>query len=218
MIRVLLLMLVAAIPIRVHAHHDGNDGAVRASAPPAPAADVKSETSPKQKAARLFFSDRKLVTQRGEEVAFYTDILRDKVVLINFIFTQCTDSCPVQSARVAAVQSLLADVVGRDISLVSISVDSERDTPQVLREYAARFGAGNGWMFLTGSKANVDDVVRRLGQLTPTPESHTTLFMLGNVKSGHWIKLHPDTAPAEIAQHLRLLAAETVVAADGERR
>lgn len=214
MLRALLVMLLAAIPIQLRAHHDGPDGAVRTDAPMP--ADVKSATSPKQRAAQLLFSDRKLVTQRGEEVAFYNDVLRDKVVLINFIFTHCTDSCPMQSAAMAAVQSLLADTAYRDVSLVSISVDPERDTPQVLREYAARFGAGNEWIFLTGSKANVDDVVRRLGQLTATRESHTTLFIAGNVRSGHWLKLHPDTAPAEIARHLRLLAEET--AGDGKWR
>jgi protein SCO1 len=204
----LSLLLAAAVAPRVHAH-DAVDAPHAAAGAEAPPDAATADASPKQKAARLFFSDRRLVTQRGDEVAFYSDVLRDKVVLINFIFTRCTDSCPTQSARLAAVQPLLAGSLGRGISLVSISVDPEHDTPQALREYATRFGARDGWLFLTGSKRNVEDVVRRLGQLTPSAESHTTLFILGNVKSGHWIKMDPDSAPAEIARHLRRLAAET---------
>ena len=92
---------------------------------------------------------------------------------------------------------------------MSISVDPEHDTQQALSEYAARFGARDGWTFLTGSKANVEDVLRRLGQLAPSRESHTTLFMLGNVQSGHWIKLQPDTDPADIARYLRSLPEES---------
>jgi protein SCO1/2 len=106
------------------------------------------------------------------------------------------------------VQSLLADRVGHGVSLVSISVDPEHDTPRVLSEYAARFGAGDGWVFLTGAKADVDDVLRRVGQLAPIREAHTTLFLLGNEKTGHWIKVHPDAAPEEIARQVRLLDAE----------
>jgi cytochrome oxidase Cu insertion factor (SCO1/SenC/PrrC family) len=207
------LILAVAIPGPVQGYEE-RDAAAHARTPPTVTRDSKIEPSPMQRAARIFFSDRKLVTQRGEEVAFYSDVLRDKVVLINFIFTQCTDSCPTQTARVAEVQSLLGERVGHGVSLVSISVDPEHDTPQALRDYAARFGAGDGWVFLTGSKADVDDVLRRLAQLTPTRESHSTLFILGNVTTGHWIKVHPDAAPAEIARQVRLLAAETT---DGPR-
>jgi protein SCO1 len=108
------------------------------------------------------------------------------------------------------VQSLLGRRVGHGVSLISISIDPEHDTPQRLQDYAARFGAGDGWLFLTGSKANVDDVLRRIGQLTPTREAHTTLFILGNVTTGHWMKLHPDAAPEEIARRVLLLAGERI--------
>src|SRR5262245_47830877 len=202
----LILLMLVASSRGVYAHHEGS-----ASRPPdATTAVTAADASPKERAARLFFSDRKLVTQRSERVAFYSDVLRDKVVLINFIFTQCTDSCPTQTARLADVQSLLADRMGRGVSLVSISVDPEHDTPRVLSEYAARFGAGDGWVFLTGAKTDVDDVLRRVGQLAATREAHTTLFLLGNARTGHWLKVHPDAAPEEIARQVRLLDAETI--------
>jgi protein SCO1 len=199
---VVLLVLVSSSRA-VYGHPE--DGA----SPPRDSATSVTTTTPKQRAARLFFSDRKLVTQHSETVAFYSDVLHDKVVLINFIFTQCADACPTQTARLAEVQSLLADVLGHGVLLVSISVDPEHDTPRVLSEYAARFGARDGWLFLTGAKADVDDVLRRLGQLAPVREAHTTLFLLGNAKTGHWIKVHPDAGPDQIARQLRRLEAET---------
>ena len=204
-----VVTLAAAVPLRADGHRAA-DIAAQAGAPRPSTPESPSEPTPKQRATRLYFSDRELVTQHGEKVAFYSDVLRDKVVLVNFIFTKCTDSCPMQTARLAVVQSLLPDATKLGIELVSISVDPEHDTPQALEEYAARFGAHDGWTFLTGSKANVEDVLRRLGQLAPSRESHTTLFMLGNVQSGHWIKLHPDSDPADIARYLRSLAAESM--------
>jgi protein SCO1 len=219
MLRALMLTMAAAAAVPLHAHDGAHDPAKRGSAASTlQAADAHSGIDPRQRAARLFFSDRKLVTQHGKEVSFYTDVLQGKVVLINFVFTRCADACPMQSATLAAVQSLLADAVGRDVFLVSISVDPVRDTPQVLNEYASRFGAGDGWSFLTGAKANVDEVVRRLGQLTPTAESHTTLFILGNTRNGRWIKLHPDSSPDSISRHLRALASESVTAATAATR
>jgi len=198
-------LLISTLAFVAHAHES-----VKSASPmPSGVADSFAAPNPKQRAARVFFSDRRLLTHRGEEVAFYSDVLRDKVILINFVFTQCTDTCPTQTARVAEVQSLLGERVGRDIELVSISVDPEHDTPEVLRDYATRFGAGDGWIFLTGKKPDVDDVRRRLAQLSTTREAHTTLFILGNVKTGHWMKMHPDAAPKDIARHLQWLAAET---------
>ena len=133
-------LLISTLAFVAHAHES-----VKSASPmPSGVADSFAAPNPKQRAARVFFSDRRLLTHRGEEVAFYSDVLRDKVILINFVFTQCTDTCPTQTARVAEVQSLLGERVGRDIELVSISVDPEHDTPEVLRDYATRFGAGDG--------------------------------------------------------------------------
>lgn len=199
------LLLTVALPAFGHGESAASEDT---RAPVAVAGQSAPALGPKQRAAQIFFSDRRLLTQQGDEVAFYSDVLRDKVVVIDFIYTQCTDSCPTQTARLAQVQSLLGERVGHRISLVSISVDPAHDTPQLLHDYAERFGAGNGWVFLTGRKADVDDVLRRLGQLTATRESHTTLFIVGNVATGHWLKVHPDAAPEEIARQALLLAHE----------
>ena len=186
-------------------------GAHDAAGHAAASSDSQDETSgpPVTRAARLFFGDRRLVTQDGREVAFYSDVLKDRVVLVSVVFTHCTDSCPTQTAKMAAVQALVG-AGNTALRFVSISVDPERDTPAALAAYAANFGAGPNWTFLTGRKDDVDDVLRRLGQWTADPASHTTLFLAGNAATGHWLRVHPDATPAYIAGQLRSLAAESV--------
>jgi protein SCO1/2 len=140
--------------------------------------------SPGQK----YFGDVKLVNQDGQEMRLYTDLLQGKTVIINVMFTACTGACPVMSATVEKIQTHLGDRVGKDVRLISISVDPVHDTPARLKEYAARFHAKPGWYFLTGPKENVEAVLRKLGQWTAEPSDHQTLFLVGNERTGLWKK------------------------------
>jgi protein SCO1/2 len=80
--------------------------------------------------------------------------LRDKVWIANFIYTNCPDTCPIQSAQMREIQEDFKNE--RDLRLVSITVDPERDTPAVLSEYANRFSADpRRWFFLTGEKETI---------------------------------------------------------------
>jgi protein SCO1 len=161
------------------------------------------------RAVRLSFGDNRLLTHEGKPVRFFTDLVKDKVVLISFVFTACTDTCPLQTRNVAAAQSLLRGWSGTAVHFVSISVDPENDSPEVLREYASRFHAGPGWTFLTGNKKEIDAVTRGLAHAAPDREAHTTLYFLGNARSGRWQVASPDATPLELAERLRNLAAES---------
>jgi protein SCO1/2 len=89
---------------------------------------------------------------------------RGKVVAVTFIFTKCTNTCPVLTPMMSFVQDRLGADFGSKIAFVSITVDPERDSPQVLREYGEAFGANFvGWSFLTGSPSDIRDVTRRYG-------------------------------------------------------
>ncbi|WP_185970463.1 MULTISPECIES: SCO family protein [unclassified Mesorhizobium] len=89
---------------------------------------------------------------------------RGKVIAIAFIYTYCTDVCPMLTANMASVQEKLGFAFGSKIDFVSITVDPERDTPDVLKEYAQNFGADlKGWSFLTGDPAVVHEVGRKYG-------------------------------------------------------
>jgi cytochrome oxidase Cu insertion factor (SCO1/SenC/PrrC family) len=151
---------------------------------------------------RKYFTDLPLLTQDGKEVHFYTDMLKGKVVLISFIYTNCTEVCPILMPNLARIQELLGDRSGRDVSLISISVDPEDDTPEELKKYGEKYDARDGWTFLTGKKENVDWVVYKLGQYTVDFEDHTMLFLLGDVKNARWAKMRGDLPPETIAARL----------------
>jgi len=139
-------------------------------------------------AGHKYFGDVKLIDQDGRERRFYTDLLQGKTVIINPMFTTCTGACPVMSGAVEKIQAHLGDRVGRDVRLISISVDPVHDTPARMKEYAARFHARAGWVFLTGSKENVEAVLRKLGQWVDEPAAHQTLLLIGNDRTGLWKK------------------------------
>jgi protein SCO1/2 len=98
--------------------------------------------------------------------------LRGKVVAVTFIYTLCTDTCPILTPMMSFVQDRLGREFGRTIAFVSITVDPERDTPSVLKEYALAFGADlRGWSFLTGGQEAIREVTRRYGVFAArTPE------------------------------------------------
>lgn len=200
-----------------HGAPSGSTASPKADTTAQPASDATRTSLSHDEAARQYFTDRKLIDQNGRALRFYTDVLRNKVILINFIFTECQDTCPIQSQKLAEVQKLLQGQMGKDLGFVSISVDPQRDTPAVLKDYSRRFEAGEGWLFLTGNKDDVSGVIQKLGQLTPSVEGHSTLFILGNVATGHWMKLRPDTASPVIAEHLRKLASEKPASAAASR-
>lgn len=142
------------------------------------------ELSPAEK----YFSDVELITQDGEKVRFYTDVLKNKVVVINTFFTTCTSICPPMNRNFEKIQDALGERLGKDVFLVSISVDPETDTPTRLKEYGRRFHARTGWMFLTGKKENVDWALYKLGQYVETKGDHTSIFIIGNEPKGLWKK------------------------------
>ncbi len=107
-----------------------------------------------------YFPNTPLLTQDGEKVHFFDDLIKDKVVAINFIFTGCSDSCPVETARLRQVQKILGDRVGKDIFLYSISIDPYNDTPATLKRYAEKFGIGPGWTLLDGDADDIEQLRR----------------------------------------------------------
>jgi cytochrome oxidase Cu insertion factor (SCO1/SenC/PrrC family) len=139
-------------------------------------------------AAANYFGDVELIDQDAHAHRFYSDLMQGKVVVINAFFANCTGSCPVTSAKLAALQSRFADRLGKDLRILSITVDAQNDTPAALKAYANRFKAAPGWYFLTGKPADVDAVLQKLGQAVTDPSAHQNLFLIGNDRTGLWKK------------------------------
>jgi protein SCO1/2 len=148
--------------------------------------------------AEKYFSDVELINQDGQKLRFYTDVLKDRVVVINTFFTTCTSVCPVMNRNLERVQEALGDRLGKDAFLVSISVDPEADTPTRLKEYSRRFHARPGWVFLTGKKENVDWALYKLGQYVEAKSDHTTIIIIGNEPKGLWKKAFGLAKPEEL--------------------
>jgi protein SCO1/2 len=163
--------------------------AIAQTTAPAPPANESS-------AAQKYFTDTVLVDQNGTERRFYSDLIKDRVVIINAMFATCKDSCPRMAETFAHLQDWLGDRIGKEAYMLSISVDPETDTPARLQEYAQRFKAKPGWYFLTGRKANVETVLKRLGFYVDQKQDHLTTFLIGNDRTGLWKKAI-GVAPAE---------------------
>jgi protein SCO1/2 len=138
------------------------------------------------------FPNVELFTQDGKKVHFYDDLIKGKVVAIELIYTTCKYNCPLETARMAQLQKQLGDRMGKDVFFYSISIEPEHDTPEVLKEYAAKYHAGPGWLFLTGKPADIKLLSRRLGldQLPNAndPDGHTPSLLIGNEATGIWMK------------------------------
>ena len=149
-------------------------------------------------AAATYFPNLVLRTQDDKPVHFYDDLLKGKVVLINFMFTTCKGVCSPMTANLAKVQKYLGERMGKDVLMLSISVDPETDVPSVLKKYAESFHAQPGWYFLTGEKKNVDTVLAKLGGSAPDKTQHGSQLIMGNVATGEWVKVHAMANPTEI--------------------
>ncbi len=173
------------------------------------AAAAAAATEGREAKARAYFTDTALVDQDGEPRRFYDEVLRDRTVLMSFVFTTCLDACPLIVKKLNAVRAELGERFGREVRFVSLSVDPEQDTPAALREFARKQGAlHEGWTFLTGEKGDVKTVLGRLGQFVEDPSDHFTGFIAANVRTGHWTKVRPDMPAAAVADLMRRLADE----------
>ena len=138
------------------------------------------------------FPNVMLRTHRNEVVRFYDDLVKDKVVVVSFMYTRCGGRCPITISSVRRLQEALGPRAGRDVFLYSITLDPVHDTPAVLRDYAAVVGAGRGWRWLTGSPGDIEVIRRRLGFVDPDPRldadksQHSGLLLFGSDRADRW--------------------------------
>jgi len=152
-----------------------------------------------------YFPNVPLVTHEGETVRFFDDLIKDKIVAINFIYTHCPDTCPLETAQLVRVQDIMGDRVGKDVFFYSISIDPKNDTPEVLSEYRKRFKAN--WTFLTGKKEDIVLLRKKLGLYIPEIQdedsnNHNVNMIIGNQATGRWMKRSPFENPWVLADQL----------------
>jgi len=142
--------------------------------------------SPRDAIRARYFPNLELRTHEDRPVRFYDDLIKDKIVLINFMYATCEGVCPGITANLTKVQRLLGDRIGRDVFMYSITLKPEQDSAAVLRDYAAMHGVGPGWLFLTGQPADVELLRRKLGFVNPDPRLDAdSAEHIGNVRYGN---------------------------------
>ncbi len=166
----------------------------------------------------LHVADVPVVTQDGERVRFVSDLVADKVVVMNFVFTSCTTICPPMGAHFGHLQKLLGDALGRDVRLISVSVDPTTDTPARLKAWGQRFGAGDGWTLVTGSKTGIDELLKSLQVFTPDFANHAPVVLVGSEKSGVWKRVYGLAPPQSIVALVEEIEAHEPVPAGGAGR
>lgn len=156
----------------------------QAKLPPNPTASPAPNASPSQK----YFTDVELVNQKGEKLRFYSDLLKDKVVVISSFMATCTAACPPKNRNLEKIQEAAGEHLGKDVLILSITVDPVTDTPERLMQYATAYHAKPGWHFLSGKKENVDWALYKIGQYTENKLDHVNIIIMGNERTGLWKK------------------------------
>lgn len=197
----LVVAVLAGMPVLAH---DGKDEH------PEPGAIVEQPAAPalpEDALTKVKIADVDLLDRNGNSINFRKDALGEGIVAIDFVYTTCTTACPVLSAIFAEVQDILGERLDREVRMVSISLDPVRDTPSRMRDNAAIFGAGPGWLWLTGDKPAVDRLLTGLGAYTPDIESHPPMILVGDPVNDRWTRLFGFVSPDEIMARIDALAA-----------
>jgi cytochrome oxidase Cu insertion factor (SCO1/SenC/PrrC family) len=157
-----------------------------------PARDTNNADSP---TLSIKLPDVVVYDQDGRKLNFYSDLIKGKTVAINFIFTTCTTICPPLTATFRKVQQELGERVGRDVQLISISVDPATDVPERLKSFSARFKAGPGWTFVTGDRQEINLLLKALGASVGDKNDHTPMVLVGKHSANYWTRAY-GLAPA----------------------
>jgi cytochrome oxidase Cu insertion factor (SCO1/SenC/PrrC family) len=173
------------------------------------ASTASADTTAAESKARNYFTNLEVVDQNGQRLNFYDDVLKGKVVAINFIFTNCQGACPLMTKNLTFVRDMMGGEVGKSVHFVSISIDPTRDTPAAMKEFAQTHDADHaGWTWVTGDPDNLAAIVKKLGSYTDDPEAHTTQMLAANVRTAHWTKIAPNVPPKGIVERLNMLIEE----------
>jgi len=155
-----------------------------------------------------YFPDVAVVNQDGKTLHFYDDLIKGRTVVVSFVYTSCSDLCPIMTARLAQVKDKLGDAVGRDIFFISISVDPEHDTPDMLKAFADAFEAGTpGWQFLTGRPADINAITAKFGDRSAerSLRDHRNEILIGNDNTADWERASALVDIDQLVMTIRLM-------------
>lgn len=201
-----LAVALAMLPAGAAWCHEGHVHGGPTGQGPAAAA-----TAPLGKAVKI--SDTILLDQNGRRVRLFSDVVGDKVVVVSFIYTSCTDVCPMVSHTMSQLQEELGGLLESQVRLISLTVDPARDTPAKLKAYSALYGARPGWQWLTGAASDVTEALKGFGVYSSNFEQHAGVVLVGDGRSGKWTRVYE----AEDVQRLLTRTQDYLAARTHER-
>ncbi len=151
----------------------------------------------------LSVPDLKLTDQNGQSGKFLSDFIGDRLAAITFTYTTCTTICPVLDGIFKSVQNRLGDELGKNVSLITISIDPATDIPQRLKEHADKFGAKPGWSFLTGDRETVNRVLKGMEVYSPDIFNHPPTVFIVDGRRGTWLRMNGFPSPGLVEKALR---------------
>ena len=176
---------------------------------PAPAHKFAPRISGREMMRRRYFPDFELTAHDGRKMKFYDDILKDKIVLINFMYADCQGICPTITANLKHVQKILREQINHEIFFYSMTVKPEQDTPAKLKEYREMHGIKDKyWTFLTGKPEEMDMIRHSLGFSDPDPvldkdkARHSGMVRYGNEPMTLWGMCQGSGEPEWMAQEI----------------
>jgi protein SCO1 len=147
-----------------------------------------------------------LLRDDGRMVSLPSELDDGRPVVLEFVYTTCTSICPILSGTLSQLQTRLAGDRDR-VHLVSISIDPEQDTPEILREYGRRYRAGPQWRFYTGTPDAIVAVQRAFGAYRGDKMSHTPVTFLRVAPGQPWVRIDGFASSEELAAEFHALLA-----------
>lgn len=203
--RALLGLAPVAGAVLAHGDHAGEGSSEKKSN-----TNQWKTVSARERIRERHFPNVPLQAHDGRTVRFYDDLLKGKIVLINFMYLGCSDgTCPLTTAALRRVQELLGERAGRDVFIYSITLNPEYDTPEALAAYAKSFDVGPGWLFLTGAPRDIERLRRSLGFYERDPvedankSTHVAMVRYGNEPRKLWAMTSALVSPEVMVKSLK---------------
>jgi protein SCO1/2 len=195
-------LLLSASPARGGDEHQAGKGAAPAAGCAhcdKEKAEAAARKAPAQAETKVTVVDRPLLDQDGRTVRFAKEVVGGDVVVMDFVFTHCTTICPVLSAKMVRLQSLLDARLGKGVKLVTLSLDPLRDSPAAMKAWGAKFKSGPHWQFITGRQEDQEAVLKGLGAYVANVAEHPPMILVGDGKTGRWVRINGFPDPKKVA-------------------
>jgi protein SCO1 len=147
----------------------------------------------------LAVPDIEVVNQDGRHVRFNSQVVEGRIAIVTGFFTTCSSMCPITQEKLSQVARLLGPRLGKDVVIVSVSVDAENDTPARMKDWGEKFHIGPGWTLLSGNRAEVDTLLKSLGLFVELRQRHQSALMIGSAASG-WVRVSSWTPSEKLAK------------------